>query len=614
MTRLFDIKVVKWLLVGLAMLPAILYAYLGHFSRMIGDDFSFLTLGKELGPWQSMLYWREKWMSSYSNAFLHGLLGPLDTAIPSIFPTIVIAVWVIGLTGLFRQLLLLMQVSSHRSALAVSLAGLTVAASLSALYTPQSFYFYTGSLAYTLPLALFNCNLALMFALARRVRSGAGLAAASLASAVICFASAGFSEMYLVFQLAFVSLLFLMLLVALPRPQRSRVFALVGGGCLGTLASLMAQWTSPGRIIRSEVIWQYPQFQPIRDLSFLTSQGLRDVHNMALQPDTVTGFLLLLSLGLLASLCAKPNLALVGYSGSPKLGNARLPYVAGLMLQLLFVPAIWAHSSDSAQFLGRFSPPFMLVVLLNVALTVGFLLLLLRFRQLRSFLQSDSKRLPMVVLVYVLAGLLLLFLPQLRDMYITAQNFLFVSALSLLVIAWWERASDKLYPQEQWIALFALAGTAIALLSVAALVIVPRYFVGIGAPRHWSSAAFVLVSLGLVWGFAIGQSFRRQGESMRAGLGKACGGILIIAYASIVVGQIRLAPSFMTFAREWDDRHVLLLELKNSEETRVEIPPRAFDLSVFISNGEIVAETGPVSDKALLAYYGFESITLTDDN
>ncbi len=431
-------RIAKWVLVGMAVMPAALYAYLGHFSRMVTDDFVFLSLGSKLGPLQHVLYWRSKWMSSYSNPFLHGLLGPIDRVVPSIFPTIIVVIWVAGLTWLISQLFFLLKVKEHRLALAVSVAALTVAASINAFHTPQSFYWYAASLPYTLPLALFCVYLALIgldpFWWTRPI---AWLAPPALGSALICFVIAGFSELYLVFQLAFMSLFLAIMFAFTTGKLRWKVVALIGSGWLGTIASLAVQWTSPGRSIRTEVIWQYPQFQPIRHLPDLVSLGLRDLYNLAMDQETIIGFMLLFAIGMLASQWAKPRLLPTVFSGGASIGNGRLPYLVGLALQLGFFSVIWAHRSDNPLFFGRFSMTFMAVVILNIALTASFLLLLWRYRQIQAHLRRKPTRLPALVLAFLLFGLLLLALPQLRDMHISALNFMFVSALCLLALAWW---------------------------------------------------------------------------------------------------------------------------------------------------------------------------------
>ena len=612
MPKLSDNRMVISLLVGMSIVPAVFYAILGQFSRMTWDDYLYLSYGREMGPMQMMLYLRNVWMNSYSTPFLHGLLGPFDAAAPSALPIILIAIWILGLTWPISQILAFLKVWRHRKKLAISLAALTVAASVHAFYTPQSFYWYTASAAYTLPLGLFTVYLALMLHAAEARRSIARLAVSVLAGALICFISAGFAEMYLVFQLAFISFLLVILFVFTTGALRWKVLALIGGGWLGTMASLAVQWTAPGRSIRSEVIWQYPQFQPIRNLHDLGTHALYDTYHMVVNQETIVSFMLLFAVGMFVSLSVKPTSLPGIFSADHKFAGGKLPYFAGLIVQLIFIPILWTHSSNDAQFFGRFSVTFMAVVIMNMALIAAILLLIWRLPQIQAFLRREPKRLPVYVLIVMLVVLMLLAAPQMRDMHKNAVIFLVATALSMLAVAWWEWTSYLSDPWAKRLNLIALASTVLALLSVAALITVPRWFVGVGAPRHWSAAAFVLVTQGLVWGFAIGLNIKRQGESGQVRLQMASVVIFTIAYASIVISQVRLMPDFAVFAREWDDRHALLLELKKSGQKHIEIPPRAFDLEDFILGGVIVADDG--FPKALLDYYEFDSITLTDDS
>ena len=45
----------QWLIVALALVPLILYAYLGQFSRMMSDDYCITAVGQELGAWDALL-------------------------------------------------------------------------------------------------------------------------------------------------------------------------------------------------------------------------------------------------------------------------------------------------------------------------------------------------------------------------------------------------------------------------------------------------------------------------------------------------------------------------------------------------------------------------------
>ena len=207
MFRMLDRRVVSWLVVGIALMPAVLYAVLGQFSRMTSDDYVHLQRGLEFGPWANMLHWRDTWNGSYSYYFVHGLVARWDTLVPSLTAIFIIVTWSLGLGWLVWQILAFMEVKRYRSALAISLAALCVAASINAFYSPQSMYWFSASVRYTFPLAVFTVYLALMVVVAKRLRSNARLALSTLAAAAICFISAGFAETYLVYQLVFMSLM-----------------------------------------------------------------------------------------------------------------------------------------------------------------------------------------------------------------------------------------------------------------------------------------------------------------------------------------------------------------------------------------------------------------------
>ena len=616
MFRLSDNRMVISLLVGMAIVPAVFYAILGQFSRMTWDDYLWLRHGLEKGPWENVLYWRSRWNGAYSDSFLHGLLGPFDTAAPSVLPTILIAIWILGLSWLISQIMSFLKVWRYRKTVAVSLAGLTVAASVNAFYTRQSFYWLSGCVRYTFPLAMFIVYMALMLEAVRGRRSIAWLTMSALGGTFICFMIAGFSEMYVVVQLTFMSILLVLLFAFTTCTLRWKVLALFGGGWLGTVASLAVQWTAPGRAIRAEAIWEYPQFQPIRHLPDLASLALHDTYQLAVNQDTIVSFMLLFAVGMLVSQGVKPISFPSEFSGDHIFCRRRLPYFAGSIVQLVFVPILWAHSSDEAQFFGRFSVTFMPVVIMNIALIAGIPLLIWRVPRLQAFLRKEKKRLLVYILFVILVALALLAAPQLRAMHKNAVIFLVATALSMLAVAWWEWTSALTDPAEKRCSLLAIVSTVTSLMIVAALLTVPRWFVGVGAPRHWSSAAFLLVTQGLIWGFTVGQSNRlpsESGQHWKARLQRASAVVFVIAYASIVLGQLRLMPDFIVFAREWDERHALLQDLKKTGQKHIEIPPQAFDLGTFLLTGEIVVDAGDTWP-GLLEYYGFDSITLTDDS
>ena len=122
MTRLANAPVFKWLLLLLSLIPVGLFAYLGNFSRLMGDDYRGFAKVKELGAWDSMIHWWNTWNGSYSVNGLHGLLEPFGPPIiPQIFPTIIIVLWLIGLSWLNVHVLLSLKVGRNRLPIAIAL-------------------------------------------------------------------------------------------------------------------------------------------------------------------------------------------------------------------------------------------------------------------------------------------------------------------------------------------------------------------------------------------------------------------------------------------------------------------------------------------------------------
>lgn len=612
MTKLNAGWIVHVPLLALAVLPSALYAYLGSFSRMQTDDFRFLSLGLEHGPWTHMLYWRDRWNGSYADYFVHGLLAPFGESAPSVFPGLLVATWLLGLTWLFAQCLELVQLREHRWAWALAGASLMVAGCLNALPSAGPFLWLAASIRYILPLALFGLYLALMLFVGKRVRSNPGLVAVALLSGLACLVCAGLSELYLAFQFCALALLSAFLLAYAPRRLRAPAFAIAGGGILGTLASLTLQLTAPGLSIRTEATALPSLFEPLPYLMPIARAALGDMHRALMRPASLESFWLLFAFMTLLWLRTKttiPN----ALGGAVKLGDGRLANLLVFAAQLALLPVVWAHSSDDGHIFGRFSASFMLVVMANLGLILGTLTLALRYRQFQAFLRRKPMRQTAYASLLLLSGMALLVLPTLRAMDSAATIVLFVSALSLLLLAWREWASQQADPAAR-LSLIALIASALALLNLAALMIADQLHYATYIPRHFCAAVYALASLALFWGTAAGHSFRQLGENIRTKLQSLAAAVLALAWLSLVVGQISQIPDLALYASEWDNRHERLLELRASGETHALIPSPAFDLDHFILFGEKRVDVPEEDIQAMLQYYGLESITLIGES
>ena len=93
-------QIVVWLGLAVALLILLLFAYLGHFSRLMSDDYCAIAVGKELGAWQGMSYWFTSWAGSYTNFFFKSAIAPLDTLAPAVTPATIIGLWWLALAWL----------------------------------------------------------------------------------------------------------------------------------------------------------------------------------------------------------------------------------------------------------------------------------------------------------------------------------------------------------------------------------------------------------------------------------------------------------------------------------------------------------------------------------
>ena len=209
-------------LVVLALLPLALFVYLGQFSRFISDDYRNIAAGIEMGPWGGMLHWLNNWLASYTSSFLMSFLAPLDTWAPRIMPALFSAIWLVGLVWLVYQGLQALPVHQSRLMLSIAVSALALAAIINAFYSPQSFYWFTSINRYGVGVALFTIFVALAIWAGGPARSKREIHWAVLGSALICFLSAGISEMHGVAQLVFLSVccLFILFCVAQDEPRR----------------------------------------------------------------------------------------------------------------------------------------------------------------------------------------------------------------------------------------------------------------------------------------------------------------------------------------------------------------------------------------------------------
>ena len=425
--------VVLWLLVLLASVPTLLLAFLGQFSRIMGDDWCFFATALHLGGRDHLGYWLNGWHSSFTYIILHDVLAPLGPEyVAQVFPAIVFALWLIGLTWLILQVLRGLQLDAHRLPIAFILALLTLAAFVKGGYDWEAIYWYSAGARHSLPVGIFMIFLAMAWEVARARHVDWRMVAFVLAGAVACFVNAGLSQLQALIQLILLTLLMAGIRAFIDSPRRGQCLMLYAAGWIGSAVGLIAQLFLPGSAARMEEMSTVAKYNQIRSLSELLVETAETSARFIGHPGSIAGFMLLFAASLVTLLLLyKPKQRPSEY---PPMSMGAAPLLLGMIVQLCFVPILWTRNSVHISDPGRFSADHAGILGLNVALIVAYLVVFWRREQLEAMLKKRQNGALYLSAVNMLGVLVLLSLTQVEGLHFLASGYLFVSALVLLGI------------------------------------------------------------------------------------------------------------------------------------------------------------------------------------
>ena len=575
---------IQWLLAVVCLAPALLFIYIGAFSRMIADDFCIIARGLELDPWRNMLEYYDNWSGSYFGIFLKSALAPLDVSLPSAAPVLLILFWIAGLYLLAGRMLARFTIVKRYRVLSLAVAAGSVAAAINAFFTPQSILWFSASLQYTLPLVMLTWYFALALWTVQHANGDDLRIPLIAAGAVICFLSAGSAEMTAAFQSLFFTLLMLAILLFLRGLLRRRVATVIGTGWLATLLGLLIQAMSPGIAVRSAVYGH--RANPVRDLPTLVSRTSYHVSRLMADSEALAGFVLLLALGILVAFALRPRFRRPKVRGAMQL--ERKPLFAGLAIQVICIPLLWHHTSDNPVLLGRFSSSFMMVVVLNLVFLSTFLLLIWQRRRINDWLPEKREALAFTAAVMLLAAMLLFAMTQFRSIHWRALTFLALNCHASLGILTWQLSSFLPIRFRQRLAAVAISAHLLTLITTAAIVLVGVSRLGGPVLRTVTFAAYFLTSLGAIWGVSLGLALQaaaashqiRQGWLTWLKSGALATAILICV--GMTLGHARLLSDLQVYAAGWDARHQYILEQRDAGEREITVAPLAFSLPKYV--------------------------------
>lgn len=227
------------------LMPLLLQAVLGLYSRYMADDFCTAAVARAMGLIEAERYWYLGWSGRYAYLFLIDLVSLIGPGLTPWLPAMLSGLWVVALGWSLCQL-----APRYRPSplVAAVLAILIVAATLCAIPNiAQSLDWRNSSLTYTAPLLLGSVLAGVLFRQSNDL--GHDLMALlwqGLLVFVLAFLAGGFSEIYSALQFALVGLGLAAALIVNARRRHWRAAVPWLAGLLGSAAGLAAIALAPG--------------------------------------------------------------------------------------------------------------------------------------------------------------------------------------------------------------------------------------------------------------------------------------------------------------------------------------------------------------------------------
>jgi hypothetical protein len=250
------------LITAALLIPILVYAIAGVYSRFMADDFCYAVNGRDLGFPAFIPYYYHNWFGRITQIIGTVVTTSLGTGFGQIFPALVLLVWGLALWWLCRELAMLLRLENRL--LPLLAAALLLYATLAG--TPQIFhslYWLSGVFPYTIPLVAATFIAAVVL---RVLRTGIASLLAVLATVLLVLVAGFASEPFSVALVGALALSILGVFGFRPSAQRAALILLIIGQ-ITALVALGIMVAAPGNTLRQGL------FTPTHDLVRLASQS-----------------------------------------------------------------------------------------------------------------------------------------------------------------------------------------------------------------------------------------------------------------------------------------------------------------------------------------------------
>ena len=347
-----------------------------------------------------------------------------------------------------------------------------------------------------------------------------------------------------------------------------------------------------------------------REVDLLLSKTFEASFHFITDVKAFTGFTILTAATLCLMLAFARSPAPLSQPRQFKLG--RNPLLFGLIVQLLCLPLLWMHISDSPQLLGRFSYGYVSVIVINALLIVSLLVLLRLRSDLIAFLatrQIGDLIIPAVTLSLVL---FLFALTQIRSIHWRAAAYLLITSHSMLVVQLWHLSCSFSVSTARALTSLISASYVLTYLSIAAVIFANIFVSGVVFVRTMAFAPYLLAMQGISWGICLGYALNSHlvaavsGARLLKLIQRGTFATASVIALGIALGQAQKLPSLQLYAREWDTRHEAIIRAHDAGARTLSVPPLSFSLEKSIGAARMEQ-----TDCAEL-FYDLEAIEVDD--
>ncbi|MGC1379259.1 MAG: DUF6056 family protein [Anaerolineales bacterium] len=245
-------KSVPWVLLALSLLPLAAWACLGFFTRYLADDYSTSSVLLKKGFWQMQTVWYAAWSGRYSFTFLVSLVELVGVRLVPLIVWIALLAWFLSLFWALKQTFSALSVPLEKKWLVVLGGVILFGAAKSLPNSSEVIFWQTGVLTYQVSNIFLGIFLALFL---KRFFSQAESPKVALweycAAFVIAIAIGGFSETWIVIQVAMITLGLLYFFIFYENRNRNDILRVLLLAYLGSWCSLVAIVKAPGNLTRN---------------------------------------------------------------------------------------------------------------------------------------------------------------------------------------------------------------------------------------------------------------------------------------------------------------------------------------------------------------------------